>query len=107
MSMSTTLPPRSAGVSGRELIHSPPMLNAGSLPSIGSGTEDVIIGFMGILQSPGARTAARAGLVSATARNSRTAFMTSRWCAPSRRPSLEHSLAHGLECRTQLLGEEL
>ena len=51
MSINTTLPTRPAGVSGGELIHSPLPSNEGIRPSIGSGIEDVIIGFIGVLHA--------------------------------------------------------
>src|SRR5215468_2269490 len=70
MSTSTTLARRLAGVSGDELIHSPPISNEGSLPSIGSAIEDVIIGFMGFLQSVAGVVEANTGLASITARDS-------------------------------------
>src|SRR5262245_2608863 len=78
MSTSTTLPRRPAGVSGEELIHSPPISNDGSLPSTGSAIEDVIIGFMGFLQSVVGFVEANTGLASITARDSLTAHPCSR-----------------------------
>jgi hypothetical protein len=85
MSMSTTLPFRSAGVRGRELSHSPPIPSEGSLPSIGSGTEDVK-GFMGLLQSFGVWAEARTGPAIVAARNKRMAFKTSRVAMGITRP---------------------
>src|SRR5262249_25807573 len=51
MSMSTTLPRSPAGESGVELSHSRAGPNEGRSASIGSGTEDVIVGFTRVLQS--------------------------------------------------------
>src|SRR6266850_6510704 len=83
MSTSTTLPRRAAGDSGVELSHSPPPSNEGRLPSFGRSTEDVIIGFTGVLQS---LVAATTGLASIAARNSRAGFMTSTaWASASPR----------------------
>src|SRR5262245_59776150 len=78
MSTSTTLPRRPAGVSGEELIHSPPISNEGSLPSAGSAIEDVIIGFMGFLQSVAGVVEANTGLASITVRASLIPHPSSR-----------------------------
>src|SRR5262245_35570291 len=69
--MSTTLPRSSAGVSGGELIHGPPPSKEGRLPSMGSGIDEVIIGFMGVLHSVGVLTEPTAELASIAARKSR------------------------------------
>src|SRR5262245_57596069 len=76
MSTSTTFPRKPAGVSGGELSHSPPPSNEGRFPSIGSGAEEVIIGFMACLHSVGDWVAPSIGLASIRQSRSRVAVMT-------------------------------
>src|SRR5262245_61706719 len=72
-SMRTTLPRRSAGVSGFELIHGPPPSNEGSVPSTASGVSDVIIGFTVDLPSVDGPQLAVAGITSSSMATSRLA----------------------------------